>query len=82
MNLLYVAIFLSILSTLPQLYQTLSVGALRGIHPWTLGLAFSANFFIGLQGYMRGDIALMILGGWLMMYYAILTQYTRNTAAS
>jgi hypothetical protein len=82
MNLSWIALVLAIVATFPQLYLTLSTGTLRDHHPLTPMIAFVGNFFLALHGYNRKDTGLMLFGVWFMLYNAILTQYTRNTAAS
>lgn len=77
MNYSWIALALSIIATLPQMYQTLSTGLVRDHNEWSPIIAIGANFFLGLQGYVRNDIGLMVLGGWFIMYNAVLTYYKR-----
>jgi len=82
MDLSWIALVLAIVATFPQLYLTLSTGTLRDHHPWTPVIAFVGNLFLALHGYYRKDTGLMLFGVWFMFYNAVLSQYTRNTAAS
>ena len=82
MMLSWIAFAFAIVSTLPQLYETLTKGQLRDYHPWTPILAMVGNFFLALHGYYRKDYGLLILGAWFVMYNAVLTQYIHNTDAA
>lgn len=76
-----IALLLSILATLPQLYQTLTTGLVRDYHEWSPVIAIAANFFIALQGYVRKDVGLMILGVWFIMFNAVLVYYKQSAPA-
>lgn len=75
MNLSWVALFLSVLATFPQLYSTLKTGLLRDHNPLTTILGFVANSVLALHGYLRKDTGLLLLGLWFAFYNAVLTYY-------
>jgi hypothetical protein len=76
-----IALILSIIATLPQLYQTLTTGLVRDYHEWSPIIAIAANFFIALQGYVRKDIGLMILGAWFIMFNSVIAYYKQSASA-
>lgn len=75
MNLSWVALFLSVGATLPQLIQTLQTGLLRDHNPTALILSLIGNAFLGIHGYLRKDIGLMLMGLWFACYNAVLAYY-------
>lgn len=78
MNFSWIAFILSVVATLPQLYQTLSTGLVRDHNEWSPIIAIGANFFLALHGYIRKDIGLMVLGGWFIMYNGVIAYYKRS----
>lgn len=75
MNLSWIALLLSVISTVPQLYQTLTTGLVRDHNEWSPRIAILANFFLALHGYIRKDYGLVFLGGWFIMYNSVLTYF-------
>lgn len=75
MNLSWVALFLSVLATFPQLYSVLTTGLVRDHNASTLLLGLVANAVLALHGYLRKDTGLFLLGLWFALYNAILSYH-------
>jgi uncharacterized protein with PQ loop repeat len=75
MNLSWIALFLSVVATLPQLLQTLETGLLRDHNPSALLLSLLGNAILGIHGYIQKDIGLMLIGLWFACYNAVLAYY-------
>ena len=82
MNYTWIALVLSILATLPQLYQTVTTGSVRDHNQWSPIIAIGANFFIALHGYTHRDYGLVFLGGWFIMYNSVITYFKSLTTSS
>lgn len=82
MNLSWIALVLSVLATLPQLYQTISTGLVRDHNEWSPLLAMLANFFLVLHGYVRKDYGLMLFGLWFILFNAVISYYKHLAPAS
>ena len=75
MKLSIVAAILSIVATLPQLYNTLATGLLRDHHPYTPILATLANALLMIHGYRTKDIGIFVIGAWFTFYNSVLVYF-------
>ena len=78
MNYSWIAVGLSILATLPQLYKTITTGLVRDYHPWTPALAVVANLFLALHGYSHKDFGLVGFGLWFVLYNGVILYYKQR----
>ena len=82
MNFSWIALGLSVLATLPQLYQTISTGLVRDHNEWSPRIAIVANFFLALHGYIRKDYGLMVFGLWFILFNAVISYYKQLTSTT
>ena len=82
MNLSWIALLLSVVATLPQLYQTVSTGLVRDHNKWSPLIAIVANFFLAFHGYVRKDYGLMLFGVWFILFNSVITYYKQLTPAT
>lgn len=75
MNFSWIALLLSLLATLPQLYQTITTGLVRDHNEWSPRIAIVANFFLALHGYSQKDYGLMLFGVWFILFNTVISYY-------
>lgn len=75
MNLSWLALALSVVATLPQLFKTISTGLVRDHHIGTMILSAIANLVLCVHGYIERDIGVFLLGLWFTLYNAVLSYY-------
>ena len=82
MNFSWIALLLSVVATLPQLYQTITTGLVRDHNEWSPRIAIVANFFLATHGYMRKDYGLMLFGVWFIVFNAVIAYYKQLAPAT
>lgn len=75
MKLSWIALFLSVVATFPQLYSTLRTGLLRDHHPLSPVIALIANLILAIHGYFVKDMGILLLGLWFTLYNGVLVYY-------
>jgi uncharacterized protein with PQ loop repeat len=75
MNLFLIIFPVFLISTLPQLYQTIQTGQARDFNLANLCLNALGNLLLGIHGLMTGDTGLIVLGSYFVFYYAVLLSY-------
>lgn len=75
MNFSWIALLLSLLATLPQLYQTITTGLVRDHNEWSPRIAMVANLFLALHGYRQKDYGLLLFGLWFILFNAVISYY-------
>lgn len=75
MNFSWIALLLSVVATLPQLYQTITTGLVRDHNEWSPKIAIFANFFLVLHGYARRDYGLVMFGAWFILFNGVIAYY-------
>ena len=59
-------------STLPQLYQSLITQQTRDLSTSMMALSLIVNILLGIHGYNTADRGMLLLGLWFAMYWGIL----------
>ncbi len=75
MNFSWIALLLSLLATMPQLYQTISTGRVPDHNKWSPKIALVANCFLALHGYVRKDYGLMLFGLWFIVFNGVIIYF-------
>lgn len=75
MNLSWTALVLSVVATLPQLYQTVLSKSAGDFNEWSPAIAILSNCFIAAHGYNRKDYGILFLGVWFIFYNSVLLSY-------
>jgi hypothetical protein len=81
MNFSWIALLLSVVATLPQLYQTVSTGLVRDHNELSPLIAIVANFFLALHGYTRKDYGLVLFGLWFIVFNSVIAYYKQLAPA-
>lgn len=75
MKLSVLAAVVSIMATLPQLYNAFQTGKLRDHHPYSLVLSLIANLLLLVHGYRTKDMGILVLGAWFSFYNVVLVYF-------
>jgi hypothetical protein len=72
-NLLTWSIFvIAMVSTLPQLYQSLTTDKTRDLNTSMIVLSVITNSLLMIHGYNTADRGILLLGAWFTAYWGIL----------
>jgi uncharacterized protein with PQ loop repeat len=71
MNIVWVALVVSVLATIPQLAQLVRTREARDFNLTSIYLAMLANVLIGVDAIRRGHNPMIVLSVWLIVYWAI-----------
>ncbi len=74
-NLVWGALIVSLLATIPQLAQVIRTKEARDFNTKSIFLSLLANSLIGIEAIRRGYTATTVLSVWLIVYWAILLYY-------
>jgi uncharacterized protein with PQ loop repeat len=74
-NLVWVALLVSLLSTIPQLRQIFKTKEARDFNLTSIYLALLANTLIGVEALRRGQNATLVLSVWLIVYWITILYY-------
>jgi len=75
MNLFLIILPVFLISTLPQLYQTIQTGHAQDFSLANLYMNALGNLLLGVYGLITGDTGLVLLGFYFILYYAVLLSY-------
>ena len=74
-NLVWLALVVSMIGTIPQLLQVMRTKEARDFNTTTIYLAMLSNGLIGVEALRRGYTATIVLSAWLIAYWAIILSY-------
>jgi uncharacterized protein with PQ loop repeat len=75
MNLVWIALVVSLFSTIPQLLQIFRTKEARDFNTTSIYLAMLSNTLIGVEALRRGYNATLVLSVWLIVYWSIILYY-------
>lgn len=74
-NLVWLALVVTVFSTIPQLSQIVQTKEARDFNTTSIYLAMLSNTLIGMEALRRGYTATLILSLWLIAYWSIILSY-------
>jgi hypothetical protein len=75
LNLIWLALVVTVLATGGQLQQVIQTHEARDFNTQSILLSLLANGLIGLEAVRRGHTAIAALSAWLLVYWSILLWY-------
>ena len=75
MNLVWIALVVSLFSTIPQVLQIVRTKEARDFNTTSIYLAMLSNTLIGAEALRRGYNATLVLSVWLIVYWFIILYY-------
>jgi uncharacterized protein with PQ loop repeat len=75
LNLVWAALIVSVLATIPQLRQIFKTKEARDFNLTSIYLALLANTLIGVEALRRGQNATLVLSVWLIVYWITILYY-------
>jgi uncharacterized protein with PQ loop repeat len=74
-NLVWIALVVSLVATLPQLLQVVRTKEARDFNTTSMLLSLVANTLIGFEAFQRGAMPMVALSAWFLVYWSILLSY-------
>jgi uncharacterized protein with PQ loop repeat len=74
-NLVWIALVVTVFSTIPQMLQVVKTKEARDFNTTSIFLAMIANTLIGIEALRKGYTATVVLSIWLLTYWALISYY-------
>lgn len=75
MSLVWLALLVSMIATIPQVIQVMKTKEARDFNKTSIYLSLVANTLIGMEAYRTGSPATIVLSIWLFTYWSIILCY-------